>query len=121
MTRVDQLRELVHRHSYRESTVAEWSDERIVTVLAARRRDARLSQLRGDNAARAIDGLALGQPSRVERLAAAAYLEEALHHGGFDCVQAVLYCGHVLTDDEAKALAAELITTLRAVNDEPTA
>jgi hypothetical protein len=121
MTRVDQLRELVKVHCYREETVSGWSDDRIRTVLAARRRDARLGKLRADSAARAIDGLALGQPSRVERFAAAAYLEEAMGRGGFECVQAVLYCGHVLTDDEAKALAAELIATLRAVRDEPDA
>ena len=118
MTRHEQLNELIEVFSFREKTVAEWTEERITTVLSARRRDAKLATKRADNRAALLEGRSLGQPSRLERLMAAAWLEAALKGNGDDLVNAVLHCGAVLTDDEAKLLAAELITTLRAT-DEP--
>jgi transposase len=113
MTRVDQLQELV-RFGFRDSTIATWSDDRIATVLSARRRDARLATQQANRVANEIEGATRGQPSRVERLAAAAALEEELPRGGDALVNAVLYVGHCLTDDEARELAENLIGKFRS-------
>ncbi|HVL11502.1 MAG TPA: hypothetical protein VM529_03000 [Gemmata sp.] len=114
MTRAEQLRELTQTYGFRDKTVADWSDDRIATVLAARRRDGELALRRANAKALDIDGAARGQPSRVERLAAAACLEEELPRGGDALVNAVLYVGHCLTDDEARELAATLIGKFRS-------
>jgi hypothetical protein len=103
MTRHEQLNELIHQHGFRESTVSTWSEDRIATVL------------RAANTAACIDGTSRGQPSRVERQEAAAYLEETLDRGGDELVNAVLYVGHCLSDSEAKELAAKLIDLFRGV------
>jgi hypothetical protein len=115
MTRHEQLNELIHQHGFRESTVSTWSEDRIATVLSARRRDGRLAVQRAANTAACIDGTSRGQPSRVERQEAAAYLEETLDRGGDELVNAVLYVGHCLSDSEAKDLAAKLSDLFRGV------
>lgn len=115
MTRHEQLRELTREYGFRDKTVETWSEDRILTVLNARRRDARLAVQRAANTAACIDGTSRGQPSRVERLAAAAFLEESLDRGGDELVNAVLYVGHCFTDAEAKEIAAQLIELFRGV------
>jgi hypothetical protein len=110
-TKAEQLRVLTD-FGYSEKTTATWSDERIKTVLAARRRDAKLGLARAKHAAERIDG-SRGQPNRPERWQAAAYLAEVLDGGGDGIVNALLYCGHVMTDGEAREFAVQLIGKLR--------
>lgn len=111
-TRHEQLHAL-EQFGYRTTTIADWSADRIATVLASRRRDAKLATARASHTAEQIDGTSRGQPTRPERWQAAAYLAEVLEHGGDGIVNAMLYCGHVLTDAEAKTLAETLIALLR--------
>lgn len=118
MTRTDQLRELEHM-GFRASTIGTWSDERITTVLAARQRDNRLALARAANTAANIDGMSRGQPSRLERQIAAIWLEETLERGGDELVNAVLHCGAVLSDTEARTLAVGLIALFRGEYEQP--
>jgi len=113
MTRHEQLIELRDVYGFREKTVEAWPEDRITTVLAARRRDARLATKMGDHKAALLDGGSLGGPSKLEREMAAAWLERAMDEGGDAVVNAVLYCGHCLTDAEAKDFAAQLVATFR--------
>lgn len=111
-TRHEQLRALAE-FGYRDKTIETWSEDRIATVLAARRRDARLALARAHNKANNIDGTDRGQPGRLDREAAAVYLEETLPRGGDELVNAVLYVGHCLTDAEARAMAEGLVALFR--------
>ena len=111
-TRHEQLAELTRDHGYREATVAGWSDERIATVLASRRRERRNDLKRAKHTAEQIDG-SRGVASGLEREAAAKAIEEAVPRGADYLVQTLLYCGHVLSDSEVKALARGMIDTLR--------
>jgi hypothetical protein len=111
MTRVDQLREL-ERHGYSQKRTGDWSDERILTVLEARRRENRVGLARASGKAEAIDGTR-GVASRLERQAAAAYLEEALADGTADALASVLYAGWCLTTAELRELAGGMVRTLR--------
>jgi hypothetical protein len=112
-TRHEQLRALTETFGFRPATVETWSADRIATVLAARQRDARLALARATNRANCIDGTNRGQPGHLERLAAAEYLESVLDKGGDELVNALLHCGHALTDTEARALVEGLIPQLR--------
>lgn len=110
MTRVDQLREL-ESHGYSQKRTEAWSEEKIVTVLAARRREARLAIARAEGKAAAIDG-ARGTASQLERSCAACYIEQALNDDN-DALLSMLYAGHCLTTDELKELARHMVRTLR--------
>ena len=118
MTRHEQLNELV-AFGYREKTIGTWSEDRIMTVLAARRREVSLGLKRGDHVATQIDGTSRGQPSKLEREVAAGMLEEVLDRGGDELVNAILYVGHCLSDAEARTLAEGLIALFRGKHATP--
>lgn len=112
MTRHEQLVELTVTHGYREKTVADWSEERIQTVLESRRRERRNDLHRADSRNTAVDG-GRGTASKLERQITAAYLEQALAEPGDGIVNALLYCGWCLTGAEVRGLALELVAKLR--------
>jgi hypothetical protein len=113
MTRIEKVNSLV-ASGYREKLVKDWSDDRIETVLASRKRDEQLSRRRGEHAANVAEGNCTGVAPQMIRETAARYLAEVLEGGsGDDIVQAVLYTGHALSSAEAKQFAKQLIKTLR--------
>ncbi len=111
MTRHEQLLEL-EDFGYREKTIATWTDERITTVLQSRRRSHTADRHRGNSRNTAQDG-AKGVASRLEREIAAKYLEQAMDQGGAELVNALMYLGYCLSDNEVRGLAVELVAVLR--------
>ncbi len=111
MTRHEQLLEL-EQYGYTEKRTGAWSDERITTVLQSRRKSRTADMHRATSRNTAQDG-ARGQASGLERNIAADYLEAAVAEGGDATVNALLYMGWCLSDEEVRALATELVAVLR--------
>lgn len=94
-----------------EDKVKDWSTAHAKTTLQARRKEADVLARRQREQAREEKRAALpnpgrGQPTPMERAAAAEYLAECLAAGGPDRLsQALCYSLYVLTDDETRRLA----------------
>lgn len=104
---------LLEGFNYAREAVRQWTKEKAETVLRACKREERIALARAAQTAREQDGVPRGQPSVVERLEAAAFLEQALARGVDEVVQAVGYSLHACTDAEAKWLCNELIRRFR--------
>jgi hypothetical protein len=110
---------LLEGFNYRREAVRKWTQERAETVLRSCQREQRIALARAEAKAGAIDAAGKrGQPSIVERLNAATYVEQMLRAGDADeLLQAVMYSLYVCTDDELKQLAAHVATLWRTPSD----
>lgn len=106
----DIVKEL-ERFGYKPEKVQNWTTERATAVLEMVRKEQNLQKQR--SAAKAGDPTTpkRGQPTPMERLNAAAYLEQCRNPA--DLNQALLYCGCYLTDDETKRVAGYFIRLFR--------
>ena len=110
---VKQVR-LLEGYSYRKEAVRLWTKEKAETVLRACQREERIALQRAAAVAREQDGtVSRGQPSVVERMTAAAYLEQAQGEGVDELTQAVMHTVYVLSDDELRSLAKYLVRKYR--------
>lgn len=105
---------LLEGYGYKREAVRLWTPERAETTLRAEKREERIALARAAQTAREQDGaVARLQPSQVERLQAAEFLEQALKGGADEVIQAIGYSLHVSTDAEAKRLGAWLVRLWR--------
>jgi hypothetical protein len=105
---------LLEGFNYSREAVRQWTPEKAETVLRNCKREERIALARAAQTAKEQDGaVARGQPSQVERLQAAAFVEQALKGGVDEVIQAVGYALHVCTDDEARDEAMRLVRLWR--------
>jgi hypothetical protein len=107
---------ILEGYNYRRAAVRKWPREKAVTVIHRCRAEERIAQNRALRVARDLDGVApRGQPSVLERLSAAAYIEGVLSERCEvdELLQALAYSLYVSTDDELKRLAGYLIRLYR--------
>lgn len=105
---------LLESYGYRAEAVRRWTPEKAATVLNACKKEEAIALRRAAAVAKRQDETApRGQPSLVERMEAAASLEQALSGGGDDLFQGIAYTVYVLRDDEARRLAGWLVRLYR--------
>lgn len=92
-------------YGYRAEAVRRWTAEKASTVLHACRKEERIALRRATGKAQQQDGTGRGQPSTVERLAAATCIEDAAALGIDELNQTLMYTVYCLTDDELKQVA----------------
>ena len=101
---------LLEGFNYRREAVRKWTHERAETVLKKCQQEQRLALRRADNKAREQDG-ERGQPSEVERVTAARYVEQmiAQKEGAEELMMALMYSLWVCSDEEIHRLAGYLV------------
>ena len=110
----EQVRELEGFGRLKEA-VRRWTREKAAAVLADCKREQQIALRRAASVALAQSGdAARGQPSTIERVTAAVFLEQAMGEGADELVQAVAYTVWVLTDAELKRLAGYLVRVYRS-------
>ena len=101
---------------YKADAVRNWTVERAETTLASCRLEQKIALRKADDVARTQEEhVARGQPTLMERQAAAECIEQAQSKGIEELSQCMSYAIYALSDDETKHLAAYLIGLMRAL------
>lgn len=106
---------LLESFNYRAEAVRRWTAEKATTVLKACQQEERIALRRAEARAKTQEGpdAPRGQPSLVERLAAADAIAQAAGLGLDELLQTVTATVYCLTDDELKRLAGYLAKLFR--------
>jgi hypothetical protein len=105
---------LLEGFGYRAEAVRLWTAEKAFTTLQACRKEQKIALARAERTAvEQEDSVPRGQPSQVERLAAAACIEQATTEGIDELHQCVCYSLYALRDDELKRLAGFVVRVMR--------
>lgn len=99
---------------YKAEAVRTWTREKANTALASCRREEAVALRRAEATAKQQgEEFPRGQPSIIERLEAAACVEQALGGGIDELCQTLMYTLYVLSDGELKRLANYLVRLYR--------
>jgi len=114
----DEIAELTTVYALDEKKVRRWDRVKVSVMLDAHRRQDTITRRRAERVAAGQEEepvtVPRGQPSHLERVVAADFLEQSLAGPVDDLAASLLYVSHAFTDDEVRSVAAHLITVLRA-------